>query len=264
MGICIITSENRRLYPAMVYDIEDIHNENVITCIDDIYDLIYKKQKILVLSNQFDQYGKELKIFSAQLEKLDIKALYEVNEEINNGNLSSILTLSEAAKKWGLANGSTIRKAIERGKFEPNETKQAGDVWITTYSAMERVFGTIKNEENAYVIYDDFECVYLTKIYYQYCNLAYIRNIKSSYYNKLLNDYEEKYQYVKGIFENALKAIRNNEKIIIKKSRNNKVREILNTESEFFLYLETFHSRRNMAPEMIDRLMKELKAIPKI
>ena len=263
MSISIITSENRRLYPATVYNVEDKEQKNSISDIDDIFNLLYKNQNILVISHQFDQYGKELKIFNGQLEKSDIKALFAVkNEEISN-NLNSVMTLTEAAKKWGLANGSTIRKAIERGKFEQEEIKQSGDVWITTYSAMERVFGSIKNEENAYVIYDDFECVYLTKIYYQFANLTYIKNMKSPYSNKVLKEYEEKYQYVKGIFENALKAIRNNEKVIIKKSRNNKVREILNTESEFFVYLNAFHSRRNMAPEMLDRLQEELKAFPK-
>jgi len=263
MSINIITSENRRLCPAVVYHSEDDQLKEPIITIDDIYDLLYKKQNILVLSKQYDQYGKELKVFHGQLEKSDIKALFVVNEEENKKDLTSVMTLSEAAQKWGLANGSTIRKAIERGKFEQDEIKQAGDVWITTYSAMERVFGSIKNEENAYVIYDDFECVYLTRMYYQYCNLEYIKNVNSPYYNKLLKDYEEKYQYVKGIFENAIKAIKSNEKVIIKKSRNNAVREILNTESEFFLYLDTFHSRRNMAPKMLDRLREELKSIPK-
>lgn len=263
MNINIITSENRRLYPAAVYHIDDDKLKEPIINIDDIYDLLYKKQSILVLSKQYDQYGKELKVFQGQLDKSDIKAFFAVNNEENKKDLTSVMTLSEAAKKWGLANGSTIRKAIERGKFDPDEIKQAGDVWITTYSAMERVFGSIKNEEDAYVIYDDFEYVYLSKMYYQY---AYVINqdyIKSPLYDNVSKELEEKYQYVKGIFANALKSIRNNEKVIIKKSRNNKVREILNTESEFFLYLDTFHSRRNMAPKMIDRLIDELKVILK-
>ncbi|BCZ46670.1 hypothetical protein psyc5s11_27370 [Clostridium gelidum] len=263
MTITIVTAENRRLYPAIVYSLEDKEQKNPIFDIDDIFDLLYKSQNILVISTQFDQYGKELKIFNGELGKSDIKALFSAKDIKAGNELDCVMTLSEAAKKWGLSNGSTIRKSIERGKFEQDEIKQAGDVWITTYSAMERVFGSIKNEENAYVIYDDFECVYLTKMYYQYCNLGYIRDINSAYYNKILKDYEEKYQYVKGIFENALRAIRNNEKVIIKKSRNNKVREILTTEGEFFLYLNTFHSRRNMAPEMLNRLMEELKAIRK-
>ena len=260
MSINIITSENRRLYPAVVYHSEDDQLKEPIINIDDIYDLLYKKQNILVLSKQYDQYGKELKVFHGQLEKSDIKALFAVNDEDNKKDLNSVMTLSEAAQKWGLSNGSTIRKAIERGKFERYEIKQAGDVWITTYSAMERVFGSIKNEEDSYVIYDDFETVYLTKAYYEYAQLTYL---SGPVYDVKSKEIENKYQYLKDIFLKGLNALRNNQKIIIKKSRNNNVREVISTESEFFLYLDVFHTRRNMAPTMIDRLIDELKAVPK-
>lgn len=51
--------------------------------------------------------------------------------------------------------------------------------------------------------------------------------------------------------------------LIIKKSRNNQIRQVVCTEDEFLLYIETFRSRRNLSPELIDRLIDELKAIPK-
>ena len=41
-------------------------------------------------------------------------------------NLDEVLTFTEAADKWGLADGKTIRKAVERGRFEPHELKRAG------------------------------------------------------------------------------------------------------------------------------------------
>ena len=56
-------------------------------------------------------------------------------------NLDEVLTFREAAEKWGLADGNTIRKAVERGKFEAVEIKKSGNVWLTTYDAMIRVFG---------------------------------------------------------------------------------------------------------------------------
>lgn len=256
MTITIITSENRRLYPAVIYSIEDKEQKNPINDIDDIYDLLYKNQNILVISTQFDQYGKELKIFNGQLGKSDIKALF-ASKDVKNGNeLSSVMTLSEAAKKWGLSNGSTIRKAIERGKFEANEVKQAGDVWITTYAAMERVFGSIKNEENAFIIYDDFETVYLTRAYWEYAQLAYINEPMADLRRKNL---EIKYKYIKDIFIKALNALRNKQKLIIKKSRNNKIRQVISTEDELYSYIEVFHSRRNLPPEWIHRLLNDLK-----
>lgn len=56
-------------------------------------------------------------------------------------NFDEVLTFSEAAEKWGLADGKTIRKAVERHRFEPHEIKKSGNVWLTTYDAMYRVFG---------------------------------------------------------------------------------------------------------------------------
>lgn len=258
MNITIITSENRRLYPALIYHVEDTEHKEMITNIDDIYDLLYQKQNILVLSKQYDQYGNELKFFHGQLEKSDIKALFNVNNDMNNVNLNSVMTLSEAAKKWGLANGSTIRKAIERGKFEKDEIKQAGDVWITTYSAMERVFGSIKNEEDAYVIYDDFETVYLTKAYFEFAQLAYFSGPLVDVKTKEL---EIKYQYIRDVFIKGLKALRNNKKIIIKKSKDNQIKQVIVTEDEFYLYIEAFRSRRNLSPEWIDKLLNDLKSV---
>lgn len=151
MNISIITSENRRLYPALVYDCTDAEHENPISDVNDIYDLLYKNKYISVLSNQYDQYGSKLKSFEGHLEKSDIKAIFAVRQEESIKNLNSVMTLSEAAEKWGLSNGSTIRKAIERGKFQSDEIKQSGSVWIITYSAMERVFGSIKDEYFSYI-----------------------------------------------------------------------------------------------------------------
>lgn len=61
-------------------------------------------------------------------------------------NFDEVMTFTEAAEKWGLADGKTIRKAVERGRFEPHEIKKSGNVWLTCYDAMCRVFGEPKKE----------------------------------------------------------------------------------------------------------------------
>lgn len=71
--------------------------------------------------------------------------------------------------------------------------------------------------------------------------------------NAKAKDLEIKYQYIKDVFIKGLKALRDNQKIIIKKSRNNKIRQIICTEDEYFLYIEIFRSRRNLSPEWIDK-----------
>lgn len=258
MNITIITSENRRLYPAMIYSIDDKELKNPILDIDDIYDLLYKNQNILVMSSQFDQYGKELKVFNGELGKADVKALFASKDNKAINELETVMTLSEAAKKWGLSDGSTIRKSIERGKFEQNEIKQAGNVWVTTYSAMERVFGPIKNEENAYVILDDFEHIYATKEFWEYSKSKYFCE---QYINIRARQSEVKYEYLKSLAKEGLEAIRKNRKIIIKNSRNNEIRQIIETEEEFNLYIELFQSRKILTSELIDKLLSYLKSI---
>ena len=62
-------------------------------------------------------------------------------------DLSQVMTFTEAAEKWGLANGNTIRKAVERKRFQENEIRKSGDVWLTTYEAMQRVFGNPKHSD---------------------------------------------------------------------------------------------------------------------
>lgn len=62
-------------------------------------------------------------------------------------DLNQVLTFSEAAEKWGFANGNTLRKAVERKRFHDNEIRKSGDVWLTTYEAMQRVFGQPRDIE---------------------------------------------------------------------------------------------------------------------
>lgn len=59
-------------------------------------------------------------------------------------DLTQVLTFSEAAEIWGLANGNTLRKAVERNRFLPGEVRKSGDVWLTTYDAMKRLYGEPK------------------------------------------------------------------------------------------------------------------------
>lgn len=72
-------------------------------------------------------------------------------------NLDEVLTFSEAAEKWGLADGKSIRKAVERHRFEPYEIKKSGNVWLTTYDAMYRVFGAPRSHPMTIYYFDFYE-----------------------------------------------------------------------------------------------------------
>ncbi|MBL1224614.1 helix-turn-helix domain-containing protein [Enterococcus sp. BWR-S5] len=58
-------------------------------------------------------------------------------------DLTQVLTFTEAAEKWQLAGGNTLRQAVARGRFHEEEIRKSGTVWLTTYEAMTRVFGPI-------------------------------------------------------------------------------------------------------------------------
>ncbi|MBK1813268.1 hypothetical protein JHL18_21840 [Clostridium sp. YIM B02505] len=256
-GISIITIENRRLYPVKAYDTEENNEITPIIDIDSIYDLLNRREKIFFISNQYDQYGRELDNFYGYIGSEDIKALFYVNDEELDRNLSAIMTLSEAAKKWGFSDGSTIRKAIERGKFERHEIKQAGDIWITTYDAMERVFGKIKNEENELIIYDDFESN-LYRLFLKDVQRDYLRE---KVRERNLKENEILYNNIREVLISALVAIRKGNKVIIKNKRSNKTKQVINTERELFVFIELF-SRRNLMTELRNnQLLEDFKKI---
>lgn len=57
--------------------------------------------------------------------------------------LKEIMTATEAAQKWKLAEG-TIRAAIKANKFIPGvDYRKAGRITLITKSAMERVYGEL-------------------------------------------------------------------------------------------------------------------------
>jgi len=56
-------------------------------------------------------------------------------------DLNRVLTLNEAAARWKLADGATIRKAIERKRFNLLEIRKSGSIWLISLDGMERVFG---------------------------------------------------------------------------------------------------------------------------
>lgn len=58
-------------------------------------------------------------------------------------DLTQVLTFTEAAEKWQLAGGNTLRQAVARGRFHEAEIRKSGTVWLTTYEAMTRVFGPL-------------------------------------------------------------------------------------------------------------------------
>lgn len=55
-------------------------------------------------------------------------------------DLKQVLTIKEAAAKWGL-DTSTLRYACIKKKFSDTECRKAAGTWLITTDGMERVYG---------------------------------------------------------------------------------------------------------------------------
>lgn len=69
--------------------------------------------------------------------------------------LKNVFTFSEACKKWGINDTSTLRHAVRANRFRPEEYKQSGSVWLITKEGMEREYGKMPKFEQLQFVYDE-------------------------------------------------------------------------------------------------------------
>ncbi|MHC1684504.1 MAG: hypothetical protein AB6733_16330 [Clostridiaceae bacterium] len=263
----IIIKENKRLYPAEVLEVEGTEIIRPLFDVEDILETIKKRHRVLIKSNQFDYKGNKLEDFYGNLDEEEIYALYM---EESNTNLDEVVTLSQASSEWGLSEDEVVQ-AIRDEKFHSHEIKDNEDGVFTNYRATERVFGAKNND---FIIYYDFEIFINRKgsliwqAHYKKKILDIIdKNKKSNYlgveksYKSMVNEYEQAYDYVKDILLNALKAIRVKRRVIIidKLKDKENIKRVLENEKEFFLYIESYYSKRIMTPERINELIDYLR-----
>lgn len=63
----------------------------------------------------------------------------EIQDFFNN-----VYTFTEAAEKFNLKSTSTLRKAVQHGRFAADEIEKRGKVWLVKKSAAERLYGNRK------------------------------------------------------------------------------------------------------------------------
>lgn len=146
-----------RYFPATIYVHTDVTRKKPLLEERAIQEQLHLEGKLLVTANDVTNPNREGIPFHGIIYREEIQSITSITHDSENINLDMIMSLSEAAEKWRLADGSSIRKAIERGKFKHNEVKRCGSVWIITYPAMQRVFGPIVERANDYTIsYTEF------------------------------------------------------------------------------------------------------------
>lgn len=115
--------------------------------------LKYNTEKVLVYDycekDDFEEYSKnanDVKIISEDDGVYNITFVGEIDKVAISGDsaLFKVYTTTEAAQLWGF-NESTVRKAIQNGKFKLGiDYRKAGRVTFITKEAMERVYGEPK------------------------------------------------------------------------------------------------------------------------
>lgn len=174
-------------------------------------------------------------------------------------DLDSIMSLSEAAEKWGLADGSSIRKAIERGKFNSAEVRRSGSVWLVTKTAMQRVFGMINEDYLSYsIVYDEF----MTVLYVAY-HMDLKKNIVKltpTEQNKLDNMYDQ----IEDTAKKAYLCLKNGGRMIFKNnvtSDQTNVKMILNTTQEFIEWFDYLDEKRFIITKRKNAILDRLRSL---
>lgn len=71
-----------------------------------------------------------------------------------DNDLKQLYTFAEAAKLYGLADASTLRKAVQNGRFNEDEIKKIGTTWIVTKAGMDRLYSKETKKDIAQRIVD--------------------------------------------------------------------------------------------------------------
>jgi hypothetical protein len=233
MKIQVLTKNDKRIYPAKVYSL----NSGVeFNSIEEILDSIDRDGKIKVEGDMYSIFGQFIEVFSGTIMKDELLSMININED--NFGLDKVFTLKEAAKKWFLADGITIRRAIERKKFKSGEIKQSGSVWLVTSEAMERVFGPM-GVNNCYAINKKELFSILSKVY--------LKDIKEAFMNlsdrdkEILEGMESK---AINIFIDGYRNLRDGKVVVISNGTKEKPWQIINSFEDLMLFLGILEKKR--------------------
>lgn len=134
-----------RYWPASIFSKDAALGESSEKDLEGIEKILDRDGYIFVQASGVDQKGEAAPHKNVLIHKTDISYIQGPIEKYDAEELSinEVFSLTEAATYWGIPNGSTIRKAIERGRFREGEHRKSETVNLITYPAMQRVFGAV-------------------------------------------------------------------------------------------------------------------------
>lgn len=137
--------DGTRLWPASIYPKDADYGERELKDIELIQENLEKDHCIFVQSSSYDKEGNKATDYNGLMSKNDIAYIQGPIRKYDSEALSinEVYSLSEATTVWGMPDGSTIRKAIERDKFRTDEFRKSESVNLVTHSAMQRLFDAV-------------------------------------------------------------------------------------------------------------------------
>jgi hypothetical protein len=243
-----------RYFPAIVYDKDDTDKVNPIIEEERVHEMMARDGKLSIVANRFDKENNELSPFQGELKQGEIIRITQVNYSQDTVNLDMIMSLSEAAEKWGLADGASIRMAIDRGKFKPNEIKRCGHVWIVTYPGMQRVFGAVEDNVNDISLSHTEVVALFSQVVGTYFAAGICAFFKRQEPEIIFSEIAAAVR-LKEIFTEALSCIDNGGRVIIRLyilPDSSIIKNILNTRQEFMQWIE----RMDYAGSIVDERLK--------
>lgn len=256
MFLQIITKNKEIISPAKIFS---INQDSQFLTTKEVYEYLDINEEIFIIGDKYNENGDAIGTFISTLHKTEIFSIFTLKE--NDVDLNQILTLSEAAKKWGLADGSSIRKAIERNRFNPDEIKQAGSVWIITYKGMCRVFGDVK--KGSYTIYNTEFDFLLNRV--NIVDTYNLSNFNGFIFSEKKRDdlvnysnYDFNKKKLLTYFQDMKNAINNNSKVVFKSNYlgKEKIDKIFYTLDELFNFIDVLYNykriSKNLREDIID------------
>lgn len=250
MEIQVLKKSDERIYPAKIYSLNSGIELNKL---EEVWNSLEKDGGIQVKGDMYSIFGEYINVFSGRVNKDEIISIINIDED--GLCLDKVFTLKEAAKKWLLADGSTIRKAIEREKFKDSEIKQSGSVWLVTSDGMERVFGPM-GIDNSYTINRKELFSILSKVY--------LKDVKEGFSSltdrdkEVLEAMEKK---VMNIFVNGYINLRDKKIIVISNGVKEKPWQIINSFEEYMVFLSILEKKRLLTEDRKINIVSQILAL---
>ncbi len=228
-------NKGRHYFPVQIYATEV---SEAVKSFQELLEFLESSKTLYVSGSCSDVNGNIQRLHMALIEKNVLVSISECKDLEMGVSISDILTLTEAASKWRLADGATIRKAIERGKFDDLEVKRSGRTWLVTYQAMERVFGSIKDDlDDLYVPYNHLMYLFMNAG----ASLNSIKHLRGTLSEKELHDVPFVGELKDLLAEIQTKADLGAQVIVTNSEmRNSSIKKIIGSSDElklFFKYL---------------------------